>query len=342
MKSILITGGAGFIGVNAARHFHERGWAVTILDNLSRRGASENLDWLRRQQQTRFEHADIRDFRAMERIVDELRPSTVLHLAAQVAVTTSVTNPREDFENNALGTFNVLDAVRTKSPESFFINASTNKVYGKMDDIGVVERNGRYEYSDLPNGVGEDRPLDFHSPYGCSKGAADQYTIDYARIYGIQSVTFRQSCIYGTRQFGIEDQGWVAWFTIAAVLGKKITIYGDGKQTRDVLHVQDLARAYEAAFERREAVTGQAFNIGGGPSNIMSLLELIRYLEEDLDIRVPLQWSDWRPGDQPVFVCNLEKAKRLLEWQPAIPVRDGVGQLIRWVRDNKKLFDWLT
>jgi CDP-paratose 2-epimerase len=339
MKSILITGGAGFIGVNAARHFHERGWAVTVLDNLSRHGASNNLDWLRRQQQTRFEHADIRDLRAIERIVDELKPSAVLHLAAQVAVTASVANPREDFENNALGTFNVLDAVRTKSSESFVINASTNKVYGKMNDIGVVERNGRYQYSDLPDGVGEDRPLDFHSPYGCSKGAADQYTIDYARIYGIQCVTFRQSCIYGTRQFGVEDQGWVAWFAIAAVLGKTITIYGDGKQTRDVLHVQDLARAYEAAFERREEVTGQAFNIGGGSNNIMSLLELIRYLEEDLDIRVPLQWSDWRPGDQPVFVCNLEKAKRLLEWEPKIPVRDGVSQLIRWVRENKKLFN---
>ena len=341
MKSILITGGAGFIGVNTARYFHQRGWDVAILDNLSRRGASDNLDWLRRQQQVRFEHADIRDFGAMQRVVGELKPSAVLHLAAQVAVTTSVTNPRDDFENNALGTFNVLDAIRTKSPESFFINASTNKVYGKMDDIGVAERNGRYEYSDLPDGVGEDRPLDFHSPYGCSKGAADQYTIDYARIYGMQTVTFRQSCVYGTRQFGIEDQGWVAWFAIAAVLGKKITIYGDGKQTRDVLHVDDLARAYEAAFERKDAVAGQAFNIGGGPSNIMSLLELIRYLEEDLKIRVPLEWSDWRPGDQPVFVCNLEKAKRLLEWQPKIPVRDGVGQLICWVRDNKKLFDWL-
>ena len=341
MKSILITGGAGFIGVNAAQHFHERGWAVTILDNLSRRGAQDNLDWLRRQRQVRFERTDIRDRDAIERLVGELRPDAVLHLAAQVAVTTSVTDPREDFEINALGTFNMLEAVRLKSPDSFFIYASTNKVYGKMDDNGVAERNGRYEYSDLPNGVGEDRPLDFHSPYGCSKGAADQYTIDYARIYGIQSVTFRQSCIYGTRQFGIEDQGWVAWFTIAAILGKKITIYGDGKQTRDVLHVDDLARAYEAAFERKEAVTGQAFNIGGGPTNIMSLLELIGYLEEDLKIRIPLEWSDWRPGDQPVFVCNLEKAKRLLEWQPEIPVRDGVGQLICWVRDNKKLFDWL-
>jgi CDP-paratose 2-epimerase len=342
MKSILITGGAGFIGVNAARHFQQRGWAVTILDNLSRRGASENIDWLRRQQQVRFEHADIRDFCAMERIVAELRPSAVLHLAAQVAVTTSVASPRDDFENNALGTFNMLEAVRSKSPESFFINASTNKVYGKMDDIGVIERNGRHEYLDLPKGVGEDRPLDFHSPYGCSKGAADQYVIDYARIYGIQSVTFRQSCIYGPRQFGVEDQGWVAWFTIAAVLSKPITIYGDGKQSRDVLHIQDLADAYEAAFDRRDAVSGQAFNIGGGPGNIISLLELIRYLEQGLNIRIPLQWSDWRPGDQPVFVCNLEKAKQRLEWEPTIPVSDGVGQLIRWVRDNKMLLAAMT
>jgi CDP-paratose 2-epimerase len=339
MKSILITGGAGFIGVNAARHFHKRGWAVTILDNLSRCGASENLDWLRRQQQVRFECEDIRDFRAIERIVSELTPSAVLHLAGQVAVTKSVTNPRADFEINALGTFNILDAVRTKSSESFFINASTNKVYGKLHDIGIVERNGRYEFNDLPNGVSEDRPVDFHSPYGCSKGAADLYTIDYARIYGIQSVTFRQSCIYGTRQFGIEDQGWVAWFTIAAVLGKKITIYGDGKQMRDVLHVQDLACAYEAAFECREAVAGQVFNIGGGSSNTMSLLELIRYLEENRDIRIPLQWSDGRSGDQPVFVCNLEKARRLLKWQPSISVRDGVGELIHWVSNNKQLFE---
>jgi CDP-paratose 2-epimerase len=342
MQSILITGGAGFIGVNAARYFHERGWAVSILDNLSRRGAIDNLDWLRRQAQIRFDRADVCDRQAVERIVEEVRPDAVLHLAAQVAVTTSVTDPRADFETNTLGTFNMLEAVRTKNPESFFINASTNKVYGKMDDIGIAERNGRYEYGDLPNGVDEDRPLDFHSPYGCSKGAADQYTIDYARIYGIQSVTFRQSCIYGPRQFGIEDQGWLAWFTIAAVLGKSITIYGDGKQTRDVLNVQDLAGAYKAAFDRREAVSGQAFNIGGGPDNTISLLELIRYLEDELEIRVPLQWDNWRPGDQPVFVCNLQKAKELLEWEPAITVRDGVGQLIRWVRDNKMLFNSLT
>ena len=341
MNSILITGGAGFIGVNAAKYFHDQGWAITILDNLSRRGAAENLDWLRRQRQIRFERADIRDRAAMERIIDEVRPQAVLHLAAQVAVTTSVTDPREDFEINALGTFNVLEAVRLKSPESFFINASTNKVYGKMEDLGVVERNGRYEYRDLLSGVGEDRPLDFHSPYGCSKGVADQYTIDYARIYGLRSVTLRQSCIYGPRQFGVEDQGWVAWFIIAAVLGRPITIYGDGKQIRDVLHVQDLARAYELAYEHREDVSGQAFNIGGGPANTLSLRELIAQIEDTLGRKIPLNWGDWRPGDQPVFVCSLDKAQRLLQWQPSMPVREGVEQLIGWVRDNQKLFEWL-
>lgn len=340
-KQLLITGGAGFIGVNAARHFARQGWQITVLDNLSRRGTEGNLRWLQEHASLRFERADVREPAAVDRIVGEVRPNLLLHLAGQVAVTTSVTDPREDFEINARGTFNVLEAVRRKSPESFFIDASTNKVYGRMEDLGIIERNGRYEYRDLPEGADEQQPLDFHSPYGCSKGAADQYTTDYSRIYGLRTVAFRQSCIYGTRQFGIEDQGWVAWFTIAAVLGKQITIYGDGKQTRDVLHVDDLARAYEAAYVQREAVAGQSFNIGGGPANTMSLRELIAYLEAELGIRIPLQWSDWRPGDQPVFVCNVGKAKRLLGWQPAIAVQDGVRQLIHWVRDNVGLFAWL-
>lgn len=341
-NTILITGGAGFIGVNAARHFAEQGWRVHIVDNLSRRGTVDNLRWLQERTAIRFQRADVREPAAINRMVGELRPDLLLHLAGQVAVTTSVSDPRDDFEINALGTFNVLEAVRTQSPESFFIDASTNKVYGKMEDIETIERNGRYEYRDLPGGVDERQPLDFHSPYGCSKGAADQYTTDYARIYGLRTAAFRQSCIFGTRQFGIEDQGWVAWFTIAAVLGKQITIYGDGKQIRDVLHVDDLARAYEAAYEHRDAIAGQAFNIGGGPGNTMSLLELLAYLEAELGIKIPLKWSDWRPGDQPVFVCNLDKAQRLLGWQPTIGVREGVRQLIHWVRDNAGLFAWLA
>lgn len=341
MSSILITGGAGFIGVNSARYFADKGWEVTVLDNLSRRGTEDNLRWLQDKSPIKFERADIRDADAMERIVGKVKPDTLLHLAAQVAVTTSVTNPREDFEINALGTFNMLEAVRKQSPDTFFINASTNKVYGKMHEVGVVERNGRYEYKDLPKGVDEGQQLDFHSPYGCSKGVADQYTIDYSRIYNLRSVTFRQSCIYGTRQFGIEDQGWVAWFTIAAVLGKQITIYGDGKQIRDVLHVEDLVRAYEAAIANQEQASGQAFNIGGGPGNTMSLLELLAYLEDELKIKIPLKWDTWRPGDQPVFVCNLDKAKQTLGWQPQISVRDGVKNLSGWVAGNKELFAWL-
>lgn len=341
MSSILITGGAGFIGVNSARYFASKGWEVTVLDNLSRRGTEENLRWLQQQSPIKFERLDIRDAGALEIVLQRTRPDVVLHLAAQVAVTTSVTNPREDFEINALGTFNILEAVRKQSPDSFFINASTNKVYGKMHHVEVVERNGRYEYRNLLSGVDEHQQLDFHSPYGCSKGVADQYTIDYSRIYNLRSVSFRQSCIYGTRQFGIEDQGWVAWFTIAAVLGKQINIYGDGKQIRDVLHVDDLVRAYESAIANQDQACGQAFNIGGGPANTMSLLELLSYLEGELNIRIPLTWETWRPGDQPVFVCNLKKAKEKLGWQPQISVREGVKSLSKWVAENAQLFAWV-
>lgn len=341
VPSILITGGVGFIGVNAAQYFSEKGWDVTVVDNLSRRGTEDNLRWLQGKATIVFHKVDLRDAAEIRRTVGQTRPQVLLHLAAQVAVTTSVEDPREDFEINALGSFNILEAVRQESPDSFFINASTNKVYGKMEEVAVIERNGRYEYQDCPNGIGELSPLDFHSPYGCSKGVADQYTIDYARIYDLKTVTFRQSCIYGTRQFGIEDQGWVAWLTIAAVLGKQITIYGDGKQIRDVLNVKDLIRAYEAAFNNQEAVNGQALNIGGGPLHTMSLLELIDHLQHELRREIPLKWDKWRPGDQLVFVCDVSKAMEMLGWKPEIAPKEGVKQLITWVRDNKSLFDWL-
>ena len=254
------------------------GWEVVVVDNLSRRGTADNLEWLNAQVAVTHEPCDIRDHGAIARVIKSHQPELLIHLAGQVAVTTSVINPREDFEINALGTFNVLEGVRLHAPGAFVINASTNKVYGKLAHLGVVERNGRYEYSDHPNGVAETEQLDFYSPYGCSKGVADQYTIDYARIYGLKTVTFRQSCIYGTRQLGIEDQGWVAWFAIAAMLGKQLTIYGDGKQIRDVLDVRDLVRGYEMAYAAREQVSGRAFNIGGGPAHTMSLLELLAHL----------------------------------------------------------------
>jgi CDP-paratose 2-epimerase len=342
MPSILITGGAGFIGTNAAIHFASRGWMVTILDNLSRRGTEKNLAWLLEQRpEIAFHQVDIRDFEALAKVMRELKPSMVLHLAAQVAVTTSYTNPREDFEINALGSFNVMEAVRLQAPEAFVLYASTNKVYGGMETVPVVRGDHGYVFQDLPLGVPEHQPLDFHSPYGCSKGVADQYTIDYARIYDLQTCSFRQSCIYGIRQFGIEDQGWVAWFSIAALLGKPITLYGDGWQTRDVLNVQDLARAYEAAWNHRSTVSGQAFNIGGGPSNTLCLRDLLRFLEEELSLTITPRSGATRPGDQPVFVCDIRKAQELMGWTPQVGVSDGVRDLIRWVRENRELFDFL-
>lgn len=337
-KQILITGGAGFIGVNSAMAFSRAGWNVTVLDNLSRKGAKLNLEWLERNATCAFEKIDIREAAKVAACVQKLQPDVVLHLAAQVAVTTSVTDPREDFEINALGTFNVLEAIRLHSPNSFFINASTNKVYGKMEDLGVVERNGRYEYEHLTTGVKETRNLDFHSPYGCSKGVADQYTIDYSRVYGLRTVTLRQSCIYGPRQFGIEDQGWVAWFTIAAMLDKEITIYGNGMQIRDVLHVDDLVAAYMAAIKNQATISGQSFNIGGGAANTLSLLELLDHLRKTLDKDISLKWDEWRPGDQPVFVCDVSKAHQALGWSPTIDVNAGVLKLIHWVKDHAELF----
>jgi CDP-paratose 2-epimerase len=333
----LVTGGAGFIGCNAARRLAAEGHDVVLLDNLSRAGAGENLDWLRRQGPVAFVHADVRDFRHLKRVF-QAKFDVVLHLAAQVAVTTSVREPREDFEINALGTFNVCEAVRLCCPQAILLNASTNKVYGGMEDVRIDQANGRYRYADLPQGVSEERPLDFHSPYGCSKGAGDQYVRDYARIYGLRTVTFRQSCIYGTRQFGVEDQGWVAWFTIAAALGLPITIYGDGKQVRDVLHVDDLIDCYLRAVTRIERVSGQAYNIGGGPSNTMSLLELLDYLEVLAGRPIPRQFAGWRPGDQPVFICDLTKAEAELGWSPKTAVEEGVAALWSWVVENKGLF----
>jgi CDP-paratose 2-epimerase len=339
MPSILVTGGAGFIGVNSARYFADRGWKVTILDNLSRKGTEKNLQWLQTLcSGINFYHVDIRNYESLSSVVNEQKPDMILHLAAQVAVTTSYKDPREDFDINALGSFNVLEAVRLHSPETFVLYASTNKVYGGMEIIPVLRGENGYLFQNLPDGVCEDQPLDFHSPYGCSKGVADQYTIDYARIYDLRTCSFRQSCIYGIRQFGIEDQGWVAWFTIAAILGKSITLYGDGWQTRDVLNVQDLAKAYEAAWLNKEQISGHAFNIGGGRDNTLCLRKLLSYLEEELDVEIAPAFAQARPGDQPVFICDVRKAKELLHWTPSISVYDGVRDLIKWVKSNKDLF----
>jgi CDP-paratose 2-epimerase len=267
------------------------------------------------------------------------RQDVIYHLAGQVAVTTSVLDPRDDFENNALGTFNALEAARTAGSNPIFVYASTNKVYGGMEDVIVEEEATRYRYRDLPLGIPETQPLDFHSPYGCSKGAGDQYVRDYARIYGLRTVVMRQSCIYGTRQFGIEDQGWVAWFIIAAVTGKPITIYGDGKQVRDILFIRDLLDVYQAALDRIDATAGQVYNIGGGPENTLSVwAELGPMLARLLGRKVDVSHGDWRPGDQRICIMDTRKAQRELGWRPKVGVAEGVRRLYEWVAANKELF----
>ncbi len=339
MKALVI-GGAGFIGANLADRLAKKGDEVWVFDNLSRRGTAWNLKWLQKNHKNvKFVKGDVRKYSDLKNLFNRNKDfDAVFHLAAQVAVTTSVTNPREDFDINALGTFNVLEAIRESKSNPAILYSSTNKVYGGMTDIKIIKKNGRYSYKGLPKGISEERILDFHSPYGCSKGTADQYMIDYSRIYGLKTVVFRQSCIYGYRQFGIEDQGWVAWFTIATMLDKNLTIYGDGMQVRDVLFIEDLLDAYELAIKNIDKVKGQAFNVGGGQKNTMSLLELIKFLEKFFGKKIPLKFADWRPGDQPVFVCDITKAGKKLGWKPKTSPEAGVKKLYEWVKDNKDLF----
>ena len=336
---IFITGGAGFIGFHLADFYLKQNHKVIIFDNFLRKGTKENVALLKARYDKNLNiiKGDIRNFFKLKK---EIGGSDVIfHLAAQVAVTTSITNPREDFEINAQGSFNVLEASRKKAPKAILIYSSTNKVYGGMEDIKIRKLKNRYQYVELRNGIPEERYLDFHSPYGCSKGAADQYFRDYFRIYKLKTVIFRQSCIYGTHQFGIEDQGWVAWFTIAAALDKKITIYGDGKQVRDVLFVDDLVRAFDQAIKNIKNVQGQIYNIGGGPQHTLSLLELIDFLEKKLKRKIKYRFEDWRPGDQPVYISNIAKAKRDLKWQPKTNYKNGVTKLFKWVLANKNIIN---
>ena len=339
-KQYLVTGGAGFIGSNYVHRLLSRGEKVTIYDNFSRGGAPRNLEWLKAEFGEKAFNVIAGDVRDASGITDAASKSDVIvHLAGQVAVTTSVTNPRDDFESNALGTFNVLEAARASGRNPIVIYASTNKVYGGMEEVELFEEPTRWRYKDLVAGCPETQPLDFHSPYGCSKGAGDQYVRDYARIYDLPTVVFRQSCIYGPRQFGIEDQGWVAWFIIAAVMGRNITIYGDGKQVRDILHVNDLIQAYDLAVEKIDTARGQVYNLGGGPANVMSIwAEFGPRLEKLLDRPIEVARGDWRPGDQRVFYADVSKAKRELGWEPKINVEQGVDMLFEWVKTNKNLF----
>jgi CDP-paratose 2-epimerase len=330
-KRYLITGGAGFIGCNYVHRLLGRGERVTVYDNLSRRGTEANVAWLRERhgdESFRLVVGDVREADALAEATQGI--DVVVHLAGQTAVTTSVADPRVDFEDNAVGTFNALEAARHAKPSPTFLYASTNKVYGGMEEVAVIEQETRYAYQDFPLGISEAQPLDFHSPYGCSKGAGDQYVRDYARIYGLRSVVFRQSCIYGPRQMGVEDQGWVAWLIIAAVTGQ---------QVRDVLFVEDLLDVYDAAIAHIDVAAGQVYNIGGGPAQTMSVwAEFGPRLERLTGRSIPVRYSDWRPGDQRVIICDIRKAGRELGWQPRVGVEEGIRRLHEWVVANRSLF----
>jgi len=330
----LITGGAGFIGTNLAERLLSSGRRVLIFDNLSRAGVRQNLRWLcdRYPGQVDVEIADVRDAEAVLRAVQ--RADSIYHFAAQVAVTTSLEDPIQDFEINARGTLNVLEAMRRCRSVAPLLVTSTNKVYGALDDVALRKQGHRYVPVDTQmdrTGISESRPLDFHSPYGCSKGTADQYVLDYTRSYGLRAVVFRMSCIYGPHQFGNEDQGWVAHFLIRARAGQPIVIYGDGCQVRDVLYVDDLIDAMTLAAANAERLRGRAFNMGGGPRNTLSLLELVALIRQQLGRRVDLEFGSWRQGDQRYYVTDTIRFATATGWQARTAPATGLGRLQDWL-----------
>lgn len=340
---ILITGGAGFIGSNIAAYYMNKA-DVVIIDNLSRKGVEFNLKWLKNIGRFEFVKADIRDRNFIFDFFKKNNVDVIFHQAAQVAVTTSVKDPAIDFEINASGSFNLLEAARIYAPDAIFVYSSTNKVYGELSHLEVIEKEKRYEFKDekYRYGIDENMNLDFHSPYGCSKGAVDQYVRDYNRIYGLRTIVFRQSCIYGLRQIGIEDQGWVAWFIIRCILNKPVTIYGTGKQVRDILYIDDLIRAYDLAIKNIDTTAGRIYNTGGGYKNSLSLLEFISILEELSGKKMDYSFSDWRPGDQKIFISDNSMLKKDLNWEPLVDYKTGIKKLYDWVKENRSFIEFFV
>lgn len=334
---LLITGGCGFLGSNLAAHAISQQMDVCVLDNLYRHGSASNLQWLRSLGRFDFAHGDIRNPGDVERLVQRFRPERVFHLAGQVAMTTSIATPRMDFEVNALGTLNVLEAVRLHAPDAGIIYSSTNKVYGDLEQYAYEESPSRYVCVDRPGGFDESTPLDFHSPYGCSKGAADQYLRDYHRIFGLRTVVFRHSSMYGGRQFATADQGWIGWFcqmaaeTSHGLRTEPFTIAGTGKQVRDVLHAEDMVRLYFDMATEIDRGAGRAFNVGGGMANSLSLLELFDLLADRIGRPLDYKHGPARESDQRVFVADIDLIRRSLGWQPQVSAQDGVSRMMMWV-----------
>lgn len=333
----LITGGCGFLGSNIAGEILKRNDELIIFDNLYRFGSSHNLEWLRGKGKFTLIHGDIRNTGDVESAIKLHKPDVIYHLAGQVAMTTSIADPRMDFEVNALGSFNVLDSVRKYSPETIVVYSSTNKVYGDLEWTRYEETDTRYITPDFPNGFPENITLDFHSPYGCSKGTADQYMLDFHRIYGIKTIVFRHSSMYGGRQFATYDQGWIGWFcqkaleTKRGMLKEPFTISGTGKQVRDVVYADDMVSLYLQAVDKIDSAQGQAFNIGGGIKNSLSLLELFSLLEKELDIKIEYTHLPPRESDQRVFVSDITKVREIIGWEPRVSKDEGIRNMLKWV-----------
>lgn len=334
----LVTGGCGFVGSNLAKGVLDRGEELVVFDNLQRRGSENNLVWLKECGDFTYHYGDIRSFNDIERVVKEERPDVVFHLAGQVAMTTSLENPRYDFETNTMGTFNLLEALRAHAPDCQILYSSTNKVYGDLEWIEYGEMETRFVAKGYENGFGESVPLDFKSPYGCSKGAADQYLLDYYKIFGLKSVVFRHSSMFGGRQYAHYDQGWVGWFCqkaheIQTGVIEDFTIHGTGKQVRDLLHADDVVNLYFMASDNIDRVAGSSFNIGGGMENSFSLLELFAYLEQKLGIEMKYRRLEERQSDQKVFVADYEKINQTIGWKPLISREEGVDKMIDWISE---------
>lgn len=336
---LLITGGCGFLGSNLASDALLRNDDLLIFDNLYRSGSRENLTWLKEQGEFNFEHGDIRNCNDVDRLIAKFKPDVVFHLAGQVAMTTSIDNPRMDFEVNVMGTLNILEAIRRHACDCIFVYSSTNKVYGDLEQFHYTETETRYVCEDFPDGFDENVQVEFHSPYGCSKGSADQYVLDYSRIYGLKTVVFRHSSMYGGRQFATYDQGWVGWFCQKGIevkkgVGGSFTISGSGKQVRDVLHSDDMKRLYMAAVDNITRASGNAFNIGGGIKNSLSLLELFDLIGKNLGVELVYEKLPKRESDQRVFVADINKASKLLGWSPDVSAEVGISKMLEWTKEN--------